>query len=487
MHKKWKDAIFGRPMNNTSDIFILLDKLSAEVSFLREENRALREENALLRLRISELEESSKLNSKNSSKPPSTDIVKQKPAFQKSGKKKQGGQIGHTGKTLQMVENPDKHEYLHAEHCLCGHSLEGVLSQVGEKRQVLNLPKAKFYVTQYNSMCSICPDCGIKNKGTFPSTVTGKISYGASVFGLTSLLSTGYAMPFDKISQLTDDLFGHPINVSTLVSANKVCYQELEPVEQSIKTAVESSAVVHLDETGCQVAGKRNWLHTGCTALLTYLYVSEKRGKEAIGGDKGVIQFLKGWAIHDCYASYFSYDNCAHALCVTHLLRELQAQIDRGSLWATEMHAFLMDTYLKSDKGLGIVMDFEPYSLLFNQICSRADLEEPKPLPKTGKQRGKPKKSKGRNLLERLVKHKDAVLAFAKHKEVPFTNNQAERDIRPCKVKQKVSNSFRTTEGAKIYARIQGFVSTLRKQGINVFEALKDVFNGTFYAQWKTC
>lgn len=473
-------------MNRTPEILILFDKLSAEVSFLREENAVLREENTAFLLRISELEAMLKLNSKNSSKPPSTDIVKQKPAFPKTGEKKSGGQVGHVGKTLQMVENPDHNEYLYAERCVCGHSLEGALSQIGEKRQIVNLPKAKFNVTQYNSMCTTCPKCSTNNKGTFPSTLTGKVSYGSSVLALTSLLNTSYTMPFNKISQLMSDLFGHEINVSTLVSANNTCYEKLESVEQSIKIAVESSTVVHLDETGFQVAGKRNWLHTGCTSLFTYLYVSKSRGKEAIGGPKGVIQFIKGWTVHDCYASYLGYDNCEHALCGAHLLRELQAQIEKESLWSTEMHRFLMDLYLKSDKGQKKIVDFERYSLLFDEICTRADLEEPKPPPKTDKQKGKPKQSKGRNLLNRLIKHKDAVLAFAKYQEVPFTNNQAERDIRPCKVKQKVSTSFRTTQGAEIYARIQGFVSTLRKHGSNVFEAFNDVFNGTFDALWKT-
>jgi transposase len=113
----------------------------------------------------------------------------------------------------------------------------------------------------------------------------------------------------------------------------------------------------------------------------------------------------------------------------------------------------------------------------YDHICNFGEKAEPPPIKIPGK-KGRSKRTKGRNLVERLISKKEAVLAFAFNPEVPFTNNLAERDIRPVKVKQKISNCFRTFKGAEIYARIEGFIFTSRKNQRNVFSELCTTFEG---------
>jgi transposase len=223
-----------------------------------------------------------------------------------------------------------------------------------------------------------------------------------------------------------------------------------------------------------RVEGKLHWFHTASTALFTCLFVHTHRGKEALESAKSVIKDFKNWAVHDCWASYFDFTNCSHALCNAHIVRELQALIENDSQWATQMQNLLFELYNESQKGTSIVSDKESWIKKYQAICLQAASEEPPPIK--GKT-GKPKNSKGRNLLNRLVKHQDGVLAFAFNQAVPFTNNQAERDIRCLKTKQKVANSFRTFAGAQQYARIQSFVSTVRKHRMNVFQNLTHIFN----------
>jgi transposase len=468
-----------------------ITELQSKVTTLQSNLANVQSENEALKTRNAELERQLKTNSTNSHKPPSTDFGKNKNKntsvlFPRIGDKKQGGQPGHRGKTLEITATPDDQIYLRPSVCTCGMSLKDVAGTIEESRQVFDVPTPKLVVTQFNKVACICPGCGACNTGAFPADVPAHVQYGSGLRALAVLLNNAYHLPLRKVRQLMLDLFGYDVNQSTVASANEICYDNLKTAETSIKQAVTEGETGHFDETGIEAANKRQWLHTACTALLTYLFFSEHRGAKAIGSEEGVISDFKGWAVHDCYPTYFTYDHCKHALCCAHLLRELQAQVEEGRKWAALMRDFLLELHQKSDFGKGVVADFLPYSLRYDQICNLADAEEPKPPPKPEKSRGKAKQTKGRNLLGRLVKYKSAVVAFAQYKEVPFTNNQAERDIRPTKTKQKVSNCFRTVEGAKIYARIQGFISTVRKQEQDVFEMLKKSFSPDFVYQFNS-
>jgi transposase len=445
------------------------------VQRLQAENQALKEENAQFRGQLSQ-------NSHNSHLPPSSDRFSSKPAFTAKKGGKRGGQQGHQGQTLEMNAHPDELiELLPPSHCTCGADLSQTPSYLLERRQVVDLPPTQLLVVEYQQYACQRPHCGQEAKSDFPARLPARIQYGVGVKSLLSLLSVHYHLSYSRISDLFNHLFGQPINASTIISANQYLYQALAASEEAIQERLLQEAVVNFDETGLAVQGKTSWLHTASTPLLTYLFVHSQRGLAALQSSDSLLKDFTGWAVHDCWQAYFAFSQCRHALCGAHLLRELQALIEQASQWATQMHTFLLKVYQQSDKGKGQVADLNPYLREYEQICALAQQEEP---PPQASKRGKAKASKGRNLLQRLVKHQDSVLAFASQDFIPFTNNQAERDIRPAKSKLKNAGCFRTLTGAKHYARIQGFISTARKQGKNLLQELKNACLGfTFLTQ----
>lgn len=422
-------------------------------------------------------------NSSNSSKPPSSDGLKKKPAIPKSKSKKRGGQKGHKGKTLKMVEQPDHIVELCPSKCLCGTSLLSTEKTCKNVRQVFDLPEPRLEVTEYQQQSCTCPGCGKTNVGQFPAGIAPNAQYGSGVRALVTLLNISYKIPFKKIKTLFSDLYGYALNESTQINTLNKCHDLLEISEDQIKDQLLKSQVNHFDETGLRVAGELNWLHNCSNELYTYLFVHASRGKKALADSVSLLPRYKGWAIHDCWPTYFKFDQCNHALCGAHLLRELQALIDQKSIWAEKMHRLLLDIYKFTDKGKSILKESKKFIRKYVRICKMADQEEPPPIIKP--RGGRSKRTKGRNLYDRLVKHQDAVLAFALHPFIPFTNNLAERDVRHAKIKQKIAGSFRTVQGAKTYARIYGFISTLRKHqlhkedlNLNIFKELTAVFDG---------
>lgn len=432
--------------------------------------------------RVSDLEDQVKKNSQNSNKPPSSDGLKKKnisPAFPRKKGRKSGGQFGHLGKTLEQSDQVDFYQSLLPTHCLCGQGLEVGQSEIIEKRQVFDIPKPQLEITEYQKRSCTCRHCGQVNEGEFPKGVKAYVQYGIGVKSLVVLLNVAFQLPLKKIQTLFADLFGYAINESTIVGATRKCYDQLEQSEEVIKQRLLQKLVVHFDETGLRVLGKLHWLHTACDKMFTHLFVHAKRGKVALTDSDSILPSFKNWAIHDCWISYFDFINCLHGICGAHILRELTALEENKTQWARWMKRYLITIYLMSDKGTNKLTEPQQKKalLLYQKIWNYADEIEPPPKKSTSG-RGRPKATKGRNLLNRLNKHQSALLAFAFHEQVPFTNNQAERDIRPAKTKQKVAGCFRTFDGAKIYARILGFVSTTRKHQFSIFNELKATFEG---------
>lgn len=377
---------------------------------------------------------------------------------------------------MHQVSTPDEEIKCLPDQCTCGHSFCGHEIELTGKRQVFDLPQPKLRITEYQIYKAKCPVCGKTNRGAAPEGVKAPVQYGNGVKSFIVILNVHYKIPYKKVRQLFNDLFGYPINESTIISASEKCFTELETTEEVIKSIISSGKVTHADETGLRIEGRLQWLHTASSNLFTYLFVHKKRGKEAIESEKSILPNLRGWLVHDAWSSYFGLNNYQHALCGAHILRELQGLMDLGqSKWAKTFKSFLMNVYempfaqrLKHKANIR-----SRYKL----ICELGEKIEPPPKKEPGK-RGRPKRTKGRNLVERLIKYQDAVLAFAFNDEVPFTNNLAERDIRPTKIKQKVSNSFRSFKGAEYYARIEGFISTARKNNKNIFNEICSTFEG---------
>ncbi len=450
-------------MELSNDITVLKDLVIKLLTRIDE----LEAENAELRSRLNK-------NSGNSHKPPSSDGLTKKPAFSQSTGKKTGAQFGHPGKTLSMVSDPDHILVHHAPYCPCCSKTFTLaqVSHISQKRQVFDIPQPRLQVSEHQLGIIVC--CGKQHKGTFPDFVSQPVQYGHKIKALSVLLNTDYKIPFEKIEQLLGDLYSCSFNESTAISANIACFDALETTQERIKEQILNAQVVHFDETGMRVEGKLHWFHSASTALFTYLFVDAHRGKQALVSAQSLIKDFGNRAVHDCWPAYFEFTDCSHALCNAHIVRELEALKENYSQWAIEMQHLLFELYNQSQKATIVL----PYKHLwiekYQSICQMADQQEPPPIKA---KRGKAKNSKGRNLLNRLVKHQESILAFAFIEAVPFTNNQAERDIRCLKTKQKVATSFRTFKGAQNYARIQSFISTLRKHQMNVFQNLIKIFN----------
>ncbi len=411
-------------------------------------------------------------NSQNSHKPPSSEGYRKAPALPKTKTGPRGGQPGHRGNTLSMIERPDTLDEQRPAHCAgCGHPLLGVEAQAVERRQVFDLPQPRLVVHEYRRPVCVCPSCGQRNQEAFPASVTAPVQYGVGVRTLSTLLHNDYNVPLDKVSQFFADVFGYRLNGATVLTASHRSYQALAESEDRIREELLQAPVVHVDETGLRCAGRLHWVHVASTGALTHYFVHAKRGKDALTSSASVLPDYTGHLVHDCWSSYFRFTGAAHSLCGAHLIRELRAQAEQGAPWAEAMIALLLDAYAKTQHdGLVAPAQYRQMKQRYFGLLRQGLKWHPPPAAQP--KRGRKKRGKARSLIWRLIRHHKAVWAFARYAEVPFTNNQAERDLRMVKGKQKVNGGFGTVYGAAVFARIRGFCSTARKQGKHVFKEL---------------
>jgi transposase len=445
---------------------------------------AMQEQVVLLTARVKELENRLGKDSHNSSKPPSSDGLGKKPvSLRPKSTRKPGGQPGHRGKRLEFCSHPDQ-VVIHTPPCCqeCGTDLEEVPGQVDARRQVYDLPPQKLVVSEHRTEHKCCPNCGIKNLGTFPQEVTAQVQYGPRVKALGVSLLNFQLLPFQRIADLFADLFDASLSPGMLFCAQQEASTRLERVVTTIQKALQKTAVAHFDETGFRVCGRLHWLHSASTPHLSHYSWHQKRGK--IGMDAGgVLPSFGGRAVHDGYASYQQYA-CRHALCNAHHLRELTPLYEQeGALWASEMRHLLVQIKQAVDqvreqgrKRLPIFSEAH-FEGRYQKLICQGLAANPLSVAVPGK-RGRPKQSVARNLLDRLDQHRDQVLAFMYDFAVPFDNNQAERDVRMMKVQQKISGTFRSTEGANAFCRLRSYLCTLQKQGKGLLSALEHVFRG---------
>jgi transposase len=441
-----------------------------------------------LEARVEALENQLKKDSHNSSKSPSSDIFgKRTKSLREKSDRSSGGQPGHPGSTLDWRAEPDAINIHSPRICSdCGYSLENVTAIDRELRQVHDLPLIEIQVTEHQCETKSCPHCHHLNRGVFPDTVDHVVQYGPNLQGLMVYLLDLQLLPSARVCELLADVYGVEVSEGTLYNVRSRCSDALLEVESEIKAAILDSPVVHFDETGFRVKSKLWWLHVACTDGLTFYFVHTKRGKIAMDAMKILPQF-KGIANHDGLKSYTQYEESKHSLCNAHHLRELRFIAERyEQVWATQMIALLveMNEAVKAAKALEQVSlessDLEAFERQYNDILQTGFAENPAiPLPANQvKPRGRPKQSPAKNLLDRLQSQSEEVLRFIHNFDVPFDNNQAERDLRMMKLNQKISGCFRSEQGAVSFCRTRSYMSTLRKQGINVLDALVQVFMG---------
>ena len=434
---------------------------------------------------VNSLQERVAKDSHNSSLPPSSDrFVRQPRSLRKKSGKKAGGQQGHTGRTLQMSETPDEVIVHGVERCeCCQHDLTQVAAVRVERRQVVEVPTPQVRVREHRTEAKCCPHCQHYTTAPFPAEVRAPVQYGASIAACAVYLSHQQLLPYARVCEVLADLLGVALSEGSLREMIGRCATQLESVEPQIKTALRQAGVIHQDETGVYVANSRHWLHVTATARLTHYQVHRSRGHEALEAI-GILPDYRGISIHDSFGSYFLYDECQHALCNVHLLRELTYLAeDLGLWWAAKLKALLLDMKEATEQARTQgrhwlhpleVVDWQHQYL---EILAQGDLAHPRAQAPPG-HRGRVKQHRARNLLDRLRKHQLAVWAFLQDLRVDFDNNQAERDLRMVKVQQKVSGCFRSVAGAVAFARIRGYLSTVRKQEMPVLAALEATLLG---------
>jgi transposase len=445
--------------------------LHAEIARLKGELAQANEEIADLKVRLA-------TNSTNSSKSPSSDgLGKPVPkSLRQPRGKKPGGQPNHMGATLKKSEKPD----LVVPHrpppiCdACGSTLpESVLA---ESRQVFDIPKPRYEVTEHQVFSSRCA-CGKLHCGAFPPEAQSSIQYGPNAKALAVYLTQHHMLPLSRTGELFADLFRMPLSDATILAMRDEAAKKLEPTAQAISEAVLKSPVIHPDETGMRTEGKPYWLHVVATELLTWIVSHAKRGGEAMDA-AGLLPKYRGIAVHDCWGSYWDYD-FTHAVCNAHIGRELVfAHEMTKQKWAKRLKSLLWSAN-RDVKRIGGPLRpdlLARYQAHYDRLLLEGQTKNPPPAP-TGR-RGRKKRGKIGSLVARMQLRKDAIWRFATVKGVPFTNNLAEQAVRMPKVKQKVSGCFRTKEGLAAFSTIRTVAASVKKQGGDVLEALTAAFCG---------
>lgn len=421
------------------------------------------------------LEKKTRKNSSNSGLPPSQNNGS-------NGNRNNGsGRRAGLGESASNVQHTETSETTSPEGCTkCGEDLTDTKVTGKDERVKIDI---LYEVVTHTVTAEIkkCPECGEVNKGSFPEGMDGKVQYGDTVKAMVINFLVVQMMSLQRLQEHLMSIMGRSLSQAIML---KYLYQfstSLKDWEEAQIKALLVSKHIHCDETSVRIDKLTWWVHSYSSGYVTLKFVHRHRGREGIE-EIGIIPKYTGTLIHDCWASYLSYENTGHALCGAHLLRELKfIEQSNGYNWATKMKKILQDAaeLVGSRPGKRILTNKEYKSLQsrYRNALTRGLTEMP-PFPEKSGARGRTKKTDAQNLWERLWKYEDSVLMFARVKEIDFTNNRAERDLRVSKVKQKVSGCFRTHEMAVAFYRISSYVKSMRYRGYSSLEAITLALQG---------
>lgn len=432
-----------------------------------------------LKARVAELEARLGLNSRNSSKPPSSDGLA-KPAPKslrgKSGRKP-GGQPGHTGRALAQVTDPDE-VVVHTPACCrgCGRDLDRAVPAGVERRQVFDIPPVTVRVVEHRLVARRCR-CGVVTRPDQPAGVAAPVQYGPRVLAVIVYLYMGQFLSKSRTAQAITELFGVPVSPGTVAAVTGRAAGRLEAFTDRVRARIAAAGLAHFDETGFRVEAKLAWAHSASTPTDSLITVHPRRGTAAMDA-AGVLPNFTGTAVHDAWPPYDTYTSATHALCNAHLLRELQAVIDTtepGSwCWANQARTALLDlkTAVQDARTTGATT-VDPATLHTHTRLLRTAAVIAAADPATGRLAAK-HRALARRIRDRLPDY----LRFTTDFTVPFDNNPAEREIRMVKLRQKISGTMRTLTGAQHFAAIRSYTATAAKHDIPLLDALTQLTSG---------
>lgn len=452
---------------------------------LAESNRVLQAEVTRLTARVAELERQLKTNSQNSSKPPSQDTFAKPPprSLRRKTGRGQGKQPGAAGASLALVEDPDRVvDHVPAACSGCGNGLGHRLDVGVVRRQVHDLPDIRPVVTEHRLHQRRC-GCGVLTTAAAPAEATAPACYGPNITALAAYLLTYQHLPIARAAELLAEVTGTKVSTGWVAGVLGRLAPGLEPFVAATRAAITAAPVAHFDETGIRVLSRNRWLHSASTTWLTAYFLHDKRGREAIDAF-GILDRFTGIAVHDGYHSYRTYD-LTHALCNAHHQRELQAAAETypGQTWPEAISAVLDELNTAAHTARDLDLPEIPDEVL-TPLTRRYDTHiqtglDQHPRNHRGHPKGgRPSQTPARRLLQRLADYRNDVLRFAFDLTVPFTNNQAERDIRMTKTQLKITGGWRTHHGATTWLTIRSYISTIRKNGLHVLTALRDAITG---------
>lgn len=470
----------AKSISHLPEVREFIDKLLVLVEVVEKQSqeiKELKEENRYLKSRLN-------LNSNNSSKPPSSDgLKKNNISLRKKSGKKPGGQKGHKGYYLKKSPIPDIIRRRSVDFCSnCGSFLANVSVSKQRSRQVFDIPEVKMEVTEYRCEEKTCPKCGHRNSSIFPEGVTKDAQYGKRLKAQVNYLSASQFIPFERLQDFYESVYNHHISQATFYNMIKEYGEKLASKEESLKETLKQEDILKCDETGVHVGGKLHYVHVICNEKLTFYFIHPKRGNKAMDG-MGILPEYKGIVMHDHYASYNKYKNATHVFCNAHHLRELKAVEEQENVhWASKASELLLaikasvDSQRKYRNSLS-KKEMQEWKRKYQEIIENGLNEYKKTEDEKIKKRGRKKQLKGKNLLDRLSKYKEGSLMFMEDFDIPFDNNESERDIRMVKLKEKISGGFRSKKAGEYFCRIRGYISIVRKKRKNVLRALQDISN----------
>ena len=436
-----------------------------------------------LRAEVAELKRRLAQNSRNSSRPPSSDGLAKPPvqSLRRPSGRKPGGQPGHPGGSLEKVAVADEIvDHVPSLCAGCGAGLAGGEEAGHLVRQVFDLPEIRLRSIEHRAHTRRC-GCGHETTAPFPAAVAAPTQYGPRLRALGIYLVSYQHLPYTRAARLLSDWVGAPVSTGTLAAFVARGAEDLGAFLDEMHTQIVAAPVAHFDETGARAEGKLRWLFSASTEQATHYSLHDKRGFDGLD-HAGVLPSFSGVAVHDGFKPYRKYTHLQHALCNVHHLRELlgvieQAPDDPQQAWAVQMDRLLRDLHTAVRDARASGRDrLDPHELAgyrdsYQQIITLGYQTNPAGTIPTGT-RGVIRQTPAHNLLARLDTYRDDVLRFANDFRVPFDNNLAERDIRMIKLQQKISGCWRTITGAEHFLTIRSYLSTANKQHQPITDAL---------------